>query len=510
MARSRASLRFVPHPLLLLVALLLAALPADAAAAVQSRVLAGTNVPIASHPYQVQVNTSRGSCGGSIRDSEHVVTAAHCVVDEQPFFPVILPPAAVVVGYGDDDQQNLEVVGVSQVSVHPRYLRDPRSAEFDVAVLTLERPIDLSGPNARAIAFASSGELDSAYDNSVPGFVTGWGLTAESGGGGSRFLQGVSLPLRTDAPCSSHYGGDYNGAVMICAGGEGTAPSGNPDTCQGDSGGPLAIDTDNTAATVYKLVGIVSFGDGCGRNAVPGAYAWVQSPLLRPFLEDQTPAAPPDAPTSNPTISGVPRVGSTVTCVAAPVAGAGITQYIWSLYEPADDSFTAVATTPGPSLRLPASSQGARLVCDARYESAGGFSYSDTSGQAAVGPVLPALPAATTPPASADRTRPRARIGTVRCRRGKCTIKVRATDVGGRVRSLSAKLTYRVKRCRTVGGRKRCRSVKRTRRLRARPSSGGYTITSRLKPGRYALAAVATDTSGNRSRTARKSFRVKR
>ena len=34
------------------------------------------------------------------------------------------------------------------------------------------------------------------------------------------------------------------------------------DTCQGDSGGPLVADD--------KLVGIVSFGDGCAKPGTPG------------------------------------------------------------------------------------------------------------------------------------------------------------------------------------------------------------------------------------------------
>jgi len=122
-----------------------------------------------------------------------------------------------------------------------------------------------------------------------------------------------------------------------------------------------------------------------------------------------------------------------------------------------------------------------------------------------VGPVQPAI----VPPVP-DTTRPHARIGKISCRRGKCTIKVAASDVGGQVRSLSAKLTYKVRRCRKGSGHRRCRSVKKTKRLRAKKSSGGFTITTRLAANTYTVSAVATDTSGNRSRRAQKRFRVKR
>jgi len=295
---------------------------------------------------------------------------------------------------------------------------------------------------------------------------------------------------------------------MICAGGQGTFPTGNPDTCQGDSGGPLAIDTDATEAKVFELIGIVSFGEGCGRSAVPGVNAWVQSAILRPFLELPAPAAPPGPPATNPTISGAPRVGASVTCNAPALSGARVTAYEWSVFDPTDSTFTAIALTQGPSLTLSAATQGARLVCDARYENGGGFNYSDTPGPAAIGPVLPSSSGSGAP--ARDTTRPRARIGKIRCKRGKCTIKVSATDVGGQVRSLSAKLTYKAPKCRTVRGRRRCKSVKKARKLRPRKTSGGFTITTRLAPRRYKVTAVATDTSGNRSAAARKSFRVKR
>ena len=489
----------------LCLTLLLLALPASASAW-EPRVLAGTAVQITDHPYHVLVARDAFICGGAIRDATHVVTAAHCVVDEESFFPVIASPATVSVGHGDEDLDQLDVVGVSRVSVFPAYLRDRRSPALDVAVLTLEAPIDLGGATAKAVPFASETEFATAFDAGGPGFVTGWGLTAEDGQP-SQFLQGVSLPLRDDDACVAEYGVDYDGDVMLCAGGEGTAPSGNPDTCQGDSGGPLVIDTDPQAPVVWELVGLVSFGNGCGRSGVPSAYAWVQSTVLRPFLEDPAPVAPPAAPTSNPTVSGTPRVGSTLTCNPPAIAGLQVTAYVWSVYDPATTGFTAIAESGSPGLTLPAATQGARLVCDARYENGGGFTYSETPGAAAVGPVQPAPAPAVTPP---DTTRPSARIRRISCRRGRCTITVRASDVGGRVRSLSARLTYKVKRCRTVGGRRRCRSVTRTKRLRPRRTSTGFTIIARLKPGRYTLSAVATDTSGNRSRTARKSFRVRR
>ncbi|KAL7989684.1 hypothetical protein Chor_012350 [Crotalus horridus] len=61
----------------------------------------------------------------------------------------------------------------------------------------------------------------------------------------------------------------YGGAItmnMFCAGSEGGAV----DSCQGDSGGPLMCYIQDV--THYYLVGITSFGRGCGRPNNPGIY----------------------------------------------------------------------------------------------------------------------------------------------------------------------------------------------------------------------------------------------
>lgn len=71
---------------------------------------------------------------------------------------------------------------------------------------------------------------------------------------------------------------------MLCAGD--TRSGGNQanlhDACQGDSGGPLVCESDRH----MTLVGIISWGIGCGQKDVPGVYTKVANYL--DWIQDTT------------------------------------------------------------------------------------------------------------------------------------------------------------------------------------------------------------------------------
>ena len=90
-----------------------------------------------------------------------------------------------------------------------------------------------------------------------------------------------------------------------------------------------------------------------------------------------------------------------------------------------------------------------------------------------------------------------------------CSFRVRTADPGGRVRSLSARFYRRVRVCRVRDGRRSCRTVLRNRKVKTTKIAGGYRGKAKLSVARYRLDAVATDAAGNRSKAARKRFRVK-
>jgi hypothetical protein len=130
----------------------------------------------------------------------------------------------------------------------------------------------------------------------------GWGATKE-GGNISDELRFVRLTMRLHNPCDRLYG-KLDDASQLCIG----SSRAGEDSCQGDSGGPV-ISGDADGA---RLVGIVSFGRGCGRKSIPGVYTRVS--YFGKFVDDQTAvlngsAVPPRPPVNPPVV----RIGR-ITC----------------------------------------------------------------------------------------------------------------------------------------------------------------------------------------------------
>ncbi|XP_069704811.1 trypsin eta-like [Periplaneta americana] len=107
------------------------------------------------------------------------------------------------------------------------------------------------------------------------GVVTGWGKLKENGKA-LDVLQQVSLSVLNTDKCKKILQdrgfGIYNHDGQMC-----TLEDGK-DVCQGDSGGPFAVDG--------KLVGVVSWGEGCGRQEMPGVYPAI--PYFHRWVEDVT------------------------------------------------------------------------------------------------------------------------------------------------------------------------------------------------------------------------------
>ena len=115
--------------------------------------------------------------------------------------------------------------------------------------------------------------------------VAGWGATSytsgdDSYGPGTSVLQQTPVRVSPAATCTAAYGTDaFETEDMICAALPGK------DACAGDSGGPLV----SGKGASGLLVGVVSWGTGCGLRAYPGVYSltvhnrcWIESTIGLP------------------------------------------------------------------------------------------------------------------------------------------------------------------------------------------------------------------------------------
>uniref|UniRef100_A0A667XGU5 Transmembrane serine protease 7 n=1 Tax=Myripristis murdjan TaxID=586833 RepID=A0A667XGU5_9TELE len=80
-------------------------------------------------------------------------------------------------------------------------------------------------------------------------------------------LQKAEVFILSQSECKKRYG--PISPRMLCAG----VPSGEQDACRGDSGGPLSCRAPGGGR--WFLIGIVSWGAGCGRPNLPGVYTKV-------------------------------------------------------------------------------------------------------------------------------------------------------------------------------------------------------------------------------------------
>lgn len=242
--------------LLLAVALLAAGVTAAAGpASANERIVGGTRASTATYPFAVYLATRDGFqfCGGTLVTPEKVVTAAHCAANQNA--------EDVFVVAGRDDKKDT-TAGISVplrpkgVWVHPKYT--DALAGYDIAVLTLGTPIT----RYRPLPIATSSDA-AAYAPATVATILGWGRTS-SGGPTSQYLLQAQVPLYTDSDCAQSFK-KYNPSYMVCAG----YPQGGIDGCQGDSGGPLVAQG--------RLLGVSSWGEGCGLPNKPGVYSRVMS-----------------------------------------------------------------------------------------------------------------------------------------------------------------------------------------------------------------------------------------
>jgi secreted trypsin-like serine protease len=284
------------RPTVLAVALLLLLPAASGAIGTGKRgvkILGGAVAAPGQFPFMAALMDSRAQhaidgvfCGGTLIAPKVVLTAGHCVEGSQA------SEMDVVVGRTrltqETDGERIKVVKILQ---YPTY--NPKNVTGDVALLELEHAATVA---PMPIAHPGDGTPASLGARVM---TIGWGATAE-GGNISDELKFVRLSVRTHQACDRIYGAIHDNS-QLCIG---SSRSGE-DSCQGDSGGPV-ISGDGDAT---RLIGTVSYGQGCGHANVPGVYARVS--YFAKWIDDNAAVLNGDTPPP-PVVENPPtvRIGS--------------------------------------------------------------------------------------------------------------------------------------------------------------------------------------------------------
>ncbi|MFI1397174.1 serine protease [Streptomyces sp. NPDC020681] len=238
-------------------------------AAADGVVVGGFQVRAADTPWVVALSsrdrfggTRAGQfCGGVVVAPTKVMTAAHCLsrtVLGQEVNQV--RDLRVISGRAELEGAGGREIAVTDSWVSPGY--DPLTNSSDLAVLTLGQAL----PASHVVPLAAEG--DPAYKPGTSATVYGWGDTSGNGSFASS-LRAAPVTVLADQACGLAYpgglGGRYVASTMLCAG----DPQGGHDACQGDSGGPLVARG--------RLVGLVSWGNGCGQADSPGVYTRISA-----------------------------------------------------------------------------------------------------------------------------------------------------------------------------------------------------------------------------------------
>ncbi|EDW80481.1 uncharacterized protein Dwil_GK11557 [Drosophila willistoni] len=220
---------------------------------IQGRITNGQTATEGQFPHQVGLSFSASGsswwCGGSIIDSQWVLTAAHCTSGA----------SSVTIYYGATVRTKAQF---TQTVTSSNFIQH---ASYNSVILSNDISL-IKTPSVTFSSLVSKVQLPSiasSYSTYVGSQViaSGWGRLSDSATSVATNLQYAYFEVISVATCQSTYGSLSVTSKVICI-----ATPNKTSTCQGDSGGPLIL------ASNGLLLGVTSFvhRDGCESGAPAG------------------------------------------------------------------------------------------------------------------------------------------------------------------------------------------------------------------------------------------------
>lgn len=246
------------------------------------RIINGTIADYRNYPFfGILYVNGVSSCGSSYIGGPYnaVITAAHCLVD--------INKTQLKIGFLQSRESIPNFMyNVSKVIIHPYYNNE--TYDNDIAILYLSEKPNIA---IKPLKIPSREQAFEFIKPSRPTEIIGFGLTCVNCNV-KTYLQNFNYKQNKSNPVYpqimrkglinmvSKIPSKYNLYLpeqitqrMILAGKFNvyTNPNDNVDSCFGDSGGPLLYNYNGK----YQLIGLVSWGRGCGITGYPGVYTYV-------------------------------------------------------------------------------------------------------------------------------------------------------------------------------------------------------------------------------------------
>lgn len=218
-------------------------------------------------------------CGAVIISPFHLLTTAHCLWDYRDTKGIYYVRVGDnVIEVLDKEEQEFDI---EKIDFHEDFGVGPY-LNNDIAVVHIKREGGSGGIKfGNKVGPACLPPKDLVLSPAINLTVSGWGKNGYDQSQrqrGTNFVSKLNMavvPVIQRSACKEEkvYGPEKISLGMFCAG----LLEGGPDTCQGDSGGPAVtfLRLSKFHETRATLVGLTSWGYGCGRENKPGVYTQV-------------------------------------------------------------------------------------------------------------------------------------------------------------------------------------------------------------------------------------------